>query len=361
MGQESRLKKLGVGILGCGKMGRVYARYFTLSPHCRMIGFYNRTVQWAQELALQYPGVKVYQTWEALVEDGDVDIVGMCTPSHEHREQLEVALRCGKHVLCEKPMASDVNECRKMLDAVERSRNKVMVGFQMRFHPVVRKVDELLKSIGEVYHVDFDFGMYRPEIGWRHKIEQRGGVLKELASHLFDLAVHWCGPVSSVTGVNRIIQEGREVEDYSVNIMEFKSGATGYLFSNYHDRRGRLIKGNIMGIEGQIVWQFSPYKPEDSRVSLFTDGRRDFPVEIPECVDETYPGHLDSFRREIEHFVDCIVNDRVPVVGCREGLDAMEIIDASYESQRKGEKVRLPLWFFPADNIEMCFNKRWQR
>lgn len=349
---------LNVGIIGAGKMGRVYARWFDSHPECRVAAFYNRTRARAEELSAAYPGSTVYDTWQELSSDPSLDIVGICTPSHEHLEQIEFGLAKGKHLLCEKPMANDVNECRQILDLSRAASTKLMVGFQMRFHPVVQTVDVLLDRIGDIYHIDFTFSLYRPGVTWRHQLTQGGGVLKELSSHLFDLMWHWAGDISSVTGTNRIIEHGREVEDYSINMLEFAGGASGMLFSSYLDRRSQAIKGNIQGVNGQISFQFSSYEPSDSKVVLYTDGCEDVSIVIPKEIDAVYPGHLDSFKTEIDHFVDAVLNDKKPLVGAEGGLRALEVIDASYESTRRGGvKVSLPLIRFSVSDLDKCFPK----
>ena len=81
------------------------------------------------------------------------------------------------------------------------------------------------------------------------------------------------------------------------------------------------------------------------------------PVPIPAEIDAVYPGHLDSFQREIEHFVDCILSDRQPLVMAEEGYRALEIIDASYESTRcGGQPIRLPLTGFDSARLAACFS-----
>jgi len=234
-------------------------------------------------------------------------------------------------------------------------KSKVMIGLQMRFHPVVETVDKLIGNVGKIFHISFEFGLYRPGVTWRHKLVEGGGVLKELSSHLFDLCRHWVGEVSSITAVNKIIEPGREVEDYSLNLMEFESGAAGCLTSNYLDRRSYAIKGNIMGIQGQIEFQFSSYDPADSKVTLIQETRREIDIEIPPDIDQVYPGHLDSFKKEIDYFVNCIVSDTEPPISCYDGLKAIEIINASYESGRKGTKVNLPIEEFSPDDLASCF------
>ena len=356
---EDFVSSLRVGIVGCGKMGKVYAYWFDKNPYCVVAGLYNRNRLKAEELSKKYPGSRVYTHWEDLISDNSIDIIGICTPSHEHLVQFKLLVKKGKHVLCEKPMANDIDQCKKMVNMGMKSPRKYMVGFQMRFHPVIEKVNELLPSIGRIFHIDFMFGMYRPEITWRHKLIEGGGVLKELASHLFDLCYLWAGEMKTIQGLNRVIQRGREVEDYSLNIMEFKNGVSGFLNSNYHDRRSRLILGNIMAKAGQISFQFSSYDPVDSRVTLFTNEENngtEIDIDLPEEIDVVYPGHLDSFKKEINHFVDCILYDTEPVVSLEDGLRAIEIDDASYESTRTGKKIEFPFTNFNTSNLVDCYS-----
>lgn len=341
-----RMRKLKVGILGCGKMGRVYAHWFACNSRCEVVAFYNRTYSRAEELANLYAGSAAKADWREITGDADIDIIGICTPSHEHAEQMAGAAEAGKHVLCEKPMARNGAECREMCNLTANLPIKVAVGFQMRLHPVIRKVDELIGRIGPLFHIDFVFGMYRPEITWRHQGLQQGGVLKELGSHLLDLATHWMGHASAITAQNRIISPPREVEDYSLNLLEFAGGATGYLSCNYFDRRGRVIQGNLIGEGGQISWQFSSYDPADSRVVLYGDSDAErIALDMPSAdrIDNVYPGHLDSFAREIDGFVDCIVNDTQPLAGAVEGAKAIELVDASYESTKSGKRIDVAL------------------
>jgi len=351
---------LKVGIIGSGKMGKVYARWFAANPYCEVVAFYNRTRERAEDISRQYRGATVYDTWEALIGDPAIDIIGICTPSHQHLAQIRLGLQARKHILCEKPLANDIYECQTIVKLSQAASSKLMVGFQMRFHPVVTAVDRLLDRIGRIYHAEFVFNLYRPGVTWRHRLTQGGGVLKELSSHLLDLMQHWVGDISAVTGLNKIIDTAREVEDYSVNLLEFRDGAAGFLFSSYLDRRSSSIHGNLLGLTGQLTFQFSPYDPADSRLVLFTDDNdmAEIPITIPSEIDDIYPGHLDSFQREIDHFVHCIVHDERPIVTALEGLRALEVINASYESTRRGgERISLPLTEFSRSHLKDCFPK----
>ena len=347
-----------VGILGCGKMGRVYTDWFSRNPDSKVCAFYNRTREKAEKLSSKHEGSVVFADWEEMIASPDVDLIGICTPSHQHKEQFIAAINSGKHVLCEKPMANDVNDCRSMLEAAEGSGSKAMVGFQMRFHPVVERVGELLKTMGSIQVIESQLSMYRPEVTWKHKLDQGGGAMKELSSHLIDMMRKWCGEVLSVSSQNIIFQEGREVEDYSLTCLSFENGAFGSINTNYLNRNKSLIKGSLICTGGQIDFQFSSYDPADSLVFIVKDEERiSVPIESSGFVDSVYPGHMDSFKKEIDYFIDAIINDRDTIVSIENGVRSLEVIDASYVSSMERKEVHLPLETFDIGRLAESFTK----
>jgi UDP-N-acetyl-2-amino-2-deoxyglucuronate dehydrogenase len=351
----SMTKELGVGVVSSGKMGRVYLHWFSRNPTCKLRALYNRTFENARASIAEY-GIRFCSSWEELVSSPDIDIVGLCGPPSLHAAQAVAAARARKSVLCEKPMAASLSECRGMIEVVEQFGVTLMIGFQLRFHVVVRCIDELLGRIGRPFHLELMFPMYRPGVTWRHRLVEGGGVLNANCCHLFDLARHWLGEIGHLSAENNIVVRGREVEDLSIAIFRFRSGATGLIYGTYNDRREPAIEGTILGTEGQIGFTLSPYRPELNRVSLMIEDSEEH-IDLSEAsnLDPVYPGHCDSFKQEIDHFVTCVLERREPLVTGLDGLKAMEAVFAAYESQRRGTKVYLPLQGFEVDGLELCF------
>jgi predicted dehydrogenase len=353
----SMTKGLGVGVVSSGKMGRVYLHWFSRNPNCVLRALYNRTFENARACIAEY-GIRYCSSWEELVTSPDIDIVGLCGPPSLHAAQTVAAARARKSILCEKPMAASLSECWDMIGAAEQFGVTLMIGFQMRFHVVVRCVDELVERIGRPFHLELVFPMYRAGVTWRHRLVEGGGVLSANCSHLFDLARHWLGEIGHLSAENSILVRGREVEDQSIAIVRFRSGATGLIYGTYNDRREPAIQGAILGTEGQIGFTLSPYRPELNRVSLMIKGSKE-QIELAggSIVDPVYPGYCDSFKQEIDHFVTCVLENREPLVTGLDGLKAMEAVFAAYESQRQDTKVSLPLRGFEIDGLELCFPK----
>ena len=352
---------LNVGILGCGKMGKVYARWFDENPNTRLKLLYNRTFSTAERLAEQYDGCVAVRDWRNVVSDDKIDIVGICTPSNVHYEQVMLCAKNKKNVLLEKPMTGNVLEAARMKQATDEAGINMLVGFQMRFHPVVMKVSELLRDVGRIYSVDFYFGMYRPEVTWRHVLEQGGGVFKELGSHLVDLSRMWLGEIRRISSVNRIFQNGREVEDYCNAMLEFNSGACATIACNYWDRDSRAIRCRIMAENAQINFSFSSYDPTDSGIEwMDADGKKTIGFIMPatENIDAVYPGHLDSFKREIDFFVEAIRTGRDIRQSGVNGLKSMEATNAAYESQRLHKAIDNVYDSFRLDELKNSFIKQ---
>jgi UDP-N-acetyl-2-amino-2-deoxyglucuronate dehydrogenase len=347
----------GVGIIGAGKIGQIYLHSFSSHRECHIAALYNRTTDKAIPLAEKYGG-HLYTDWRDLLAADDVELVGICTPADQHCEQTVLACEAGKHVLCEKPMAPSLAECDQMIAAARANGVTLMIGFQMRFHPVVRGADEVVQSLGQLYHLDFEFPLYRPGFNWRHRRLMLGGVLKEAGVHLLDLACHWLGKVAYVSAETGIAEAQREVEDYATVTLRFHTGAAARIYCSFFDRRPSAIKGNLIGERGQLLFSLSPYRPEDSRLTLLDDdGERPLPLEMPwpENIDPIYPGYLNSFDREIAYFVECANSGFTPITNGELGRQAVEIALAAYQSQRLGGKIPLPLEDFSTDNLDACF------
>ena len=337
--------KIRVGILGLGKMGRVYARWFAAHPDCEVAGVYNRTRAKA-DAALKYaPDAKVYDTWEALVDDPGIDAVGLCTPSDERLAQVKRCIQNGKHVIGEKPFCMDVDEMNAIRDLAAGAEAKVYVASQLKEHVVSRTMRDLLKTIGPVLHMRYSFCMHRLEVErWKYKLQSGGGILRELCGHYIDMVQTWFGPARAVYGHNLIGLPGREVEDLTETFIEFASGQTVHITSNYWERGTKMYQGRVVGKNGQIDYTYSPYQVSDSKVVLYTDeGVRDVPLDMPDEIDDIYPGNIDTFKIEIDHFVDALKQNADTMHTLDMELSTMQIIDASYLSTKTDQKINLPL------------------
>ena len=116
-----------IGIIGCGKIAQVrHIPEYRQNPDCEIVGYYDLNLARAQALASEFGG-KAYVTLEEMLRDKDIDAVSVCVANISHAEDTIAALDAGKHVLCEKPMATTLDDCEKMVMAARRSGRKLMI------------------------------------------------------------------------------------------------------------------------------------------------------------------------------------------------------------------------------------------
>ena len=343
--RERVMAKYKVGILGMGKMGRVYARWFTANPLCEVAGAFNPTKSKAEAVWQYAPDAKIYESWEALVDDPEIDMVGICSPSDIRLVQVERCVKNGKHVIGEKPFCMDVDEMHRMIEVAKSTDCKVYAASQLKEHVVSRTMHELLSAIGPVLHMRYAFCMYRLESDrWKYKLGSGGGILRELCGHYIDMVQTWFGPARAVYGHNLIGQPGREVEDLTETFIEFEAGQTVHITSNYWERGTKRYEGRVVGKRGQMDYTMSPYDVKDSRIVLYTDeGVRELPLAMPADIDDIYPGNINTFKIEIDKFVDAVESGLSVMHTLELEMGTMQIIDASYLSTKTDTKIILPL------------------
>jgi len=340
---KSSSEAIGVGVIGCGKAGTAHLTWYSQNPFVKLVGVYDPDPA-ALEAAASRFRVTTFNSIEDLLEQSALEMVSICGPSNTRAEQVLLACRYHKQVVCEKPMATNLEECRAMIQAASEHRVKLMCFLNMRFHPVIERIDRLIAQIGPIYHIDLEYTQFRTNVSWRHKLVQGGGVLKEQGIHPIDLALHWVGDVENVEAETLVVHPDREVEDHCVTLCRFKSGALGVIYTSYSDRQEESMFGKILGLDGQIRFTLSPYNPDFNRVFLTTDATTEVPLEdFRGVVDPVYPGLLDATKATIDHFVDCVRLDQETPLDGPTAMKAMEVVMASYLSQATCAKVSLPV------------------
>ncbi len=299
-------------------------------------------------------GVKrLYTDYGDLLADGSVDAVSVCVPNALHGPIAAAALRAGKHVLCEKPLANTLVEARKILRAAKKSRKTFMVAMKLRYLPESAYVKSLLDKgrFGFVYH---GYSHYLRPFGgiparptFIHKRLSGGGALIDNGVHLLDLNWYLMGnprPVSAFgTTSMRLVRVGRgfgmsavkakglkcDVEDFGAGMIRFANGACAYLdnaWASFVPQEG-VAHVRILGDRGgATVWPFSVTLSKGSKVADAT----------PDLAGKKFRAPT-----QFEHFVDCVRRDRPPLSTVEQGVQMMQMLDGIYRSSRTGRMIRL--------------------
>jgi predicted dehydrogenase len=349
------MSDLRVGIIACGKAGQAQMHWFSENRQSRIVGVYDPDEQKARDCAKAYD-TELFGSWQELAAHPAVDLVSICSPESAHAEQAIYSCKQHKHTLCEKPFANTLDECDAMIQAAEDGGVLLVPYFNLRFHPVVDAINGLLPDLGDIYSCRINYTQFRTDVTWRHKLEQGGGVLKSQGVHTIDLMVGWLGPVATVSGEMMIVHPERDVEDFALLTMRLRSGAVGEIYVSYTDRQEEEIHGYLQGTRGKLSFAISPYDPKPNAVWLTTSNKKKaLPLRATEAIDPIYPGLLDSSKRAIDHVVEQVMAGKVSSMTAAAARQSIEIVLAGYESQRRGEKVWLPLEDFDAGSLKGCF------
>jgi predicted dehydrogenase len=288
-------------------------------------------------------GCDASDDWRAAVTRPDVDAVVVCTPPHVHAEITIAALRAGKHVLCEKPLARTLAESENMVAAAKESGRMLKCGFNHRHHPAVREARSRLER-GEIGRPLFGRCRYgicgRPgyEQEWRADPAQAaGGQLIEQGTHAIDLFRWFLGDVVEVSCMtSRGYFTGQPLEDNGMALLRFDAGATAMVHASLTQWKN-LFSFEVFGEDGylQIDGLGASYGTERLIV-----GRRDFEAPFHDGVTE-YRGGDVSWRDEWREFRDAIAEGREPLGSGRDGLEAMRVGLAAYEAEKTGRTMRL--------------------
>jgi predicted dehydrogenase len=206
---------IGVAVIGAGMAGRAHAAGYRTAPtlydeglpEVRLVAVADVNPAFASDTARRFGFERAENSWEAVAEAPDVDVVSVVVANPLHRPIVEGLLVAGKHVLCEKPMAPTVEDAEAMVAAAKASGRETGIGFVFRRSPAIAGIRDQLASgaIGRPLHFNghywCDYGVDpRAPMSWRYKGAPGSGALSDIGSHLIDLAEFVCGPIQSVRG-----------------------------------------------------------------------------------------------------------------------------------------------------------------
>jgi len=347
------MKKIRIGIIGCGGIAKnEHVPAILAQPDAEIVALCD-VDRHCCEIVTKEHGINVkhiFTNYEDMIAMDEVDAIDICTPNFFHNPPTIAALKAGKHVLVEKPIARNATEGQEMIDAAKKSGKKFMVAQCYRY----RSENQMLKrfidggAMGEMYYGRVQAIRRRGIPGWGvfiDKEKQGGGPLIDIGVHIMDTVLWLMGhprPIAASgqtytkfgTKPNIVGMMGQwdyknfTVEDFAAGFVRFENGATLTLESSFAANIERDKMGfAIMGTEGGC--QSDPLK-------IFRE-------EYGTLIDIT-PGYLppaDMYKGEIRGFLDCIQNDTEPPVTGEQALQIMKIFDAIYKSSELGKEVSI--------------------
>jgi predicted dehydrogenase len=288
-----------IGYIGAGWTDRVQIPAFTLGG-LQPQAIAARSVENARRVAAKHAIPDVYEHWQDLVQAENVDIVSICTPPDTHREMAVAALKAGKHVICEKPMALNVEEAEAMFAAAQAAPGQLaIIDHELRFHPMRLQLRQMLKegAIGTLIRIDLTrLGSDRLDpafpFTWWSDAEKGGGMLGATGSHCIDTARWLVGRLEAVAGQLqighhvRVDKEGRRREvtadDHADMLVRFANGVQGRLVATGLNPGGYGVTTLLTGSDGALKL--------DSEDRLWVQRGSAYPGDEWEAVRPRYTG-----------------------------------------------------------------------
>jgi predicted dehydrogenase len=308
------------------------------APSAELVAVARRDRAAAEAFAGRHGARRAYSSIEALCDDPEVDAVYVATPVARHCADTRVAAARGKHVLCEKPMALNVAEGERMRDACSAADVKCMLCFYQRFNARHRQIKALLAegAIGRVTAVRMNFSGRSPDRPgtWRQDPGQSGGgCYMDNASHCIDLLRFFFGGVVAVSAFADTLAARYPVEDTASSLLRLANGAhavvTSYWSTDDPDEERKSLL-EILGTEGAIV--STPLHDKFSRGRL---------VVATHAGERTYRFDESTHVAVLEEFAAALAAGRPPSITAEDGVTALRIVEAAYESSRSGRTVRI--------------------
>lgn len=313
------MKKLGVAVIGAGFWGRNHTRNFRELNETELLAVCDINPERAKAVAEQFH-VDAYTDSRKLLKRRDVEAVTICTWSTKLASEALRALKAGKHVLVEKPMANTVQQAGKLVDLAQKKERLLMVGFLMRFIPGVQHIKEAInkREIGTLV-----CATAKRVSRWPERIGDVG-VIKDVAIHDIDIMRYLFNEdptaVYAKTGALK-----HEFEDYAQIMLAFRGGKTAFIEANWltpYKIRKLIVTGSeaIMNLD---------YLTQEVTVET-----------ARQTLTPRYE-QIEPLKLELQHFSNCIINNKEPMITGVDGLRALQIADKALKSAKKCATIRL--------------------
>ena len=338
-----------IGIIGCGKIAQVrHIPEYADHPQAKLAGFFDLNQARARALAEQWGG-EAYSSWEELLADPAIDAVSVCVANNAHAQISIAALKAGKHVLCEKPMATTLEDCEAMVAAARESGKFLMIGQNQRLTKAHQKARELVENgtLGKILTFRTTFGHGGPET-WSvdpgkntwffDKSKAAMGAMADLGIHKTDLIQYLLGEtvVETTAQVTTLDKRGADgqligVDDNAICIYRMSGGAIGTMTASWTFYGAEDNSTVLYGTKGILrIYDDPAY----SLKLITADGEKVlYELEAIQTNDnQTKSGVIDCF-------MDCLVNNTPPAISGESVLTAMRAVFASLESSAEGRAV----------------------
>jgi len=336
------METIGVAIHGAGWVSGEHIKAYIKNPHTRVVAISSRRRESAEARAAEagLTDVKIYTDYNALLADPDVQALSICTPPNLHPQETIAAAEAGKHILIEKAVANDVRSLRAMQAAVKKAGVKTVVSFVLHWNPQFQWIKRMLAegAIGNIFYAEVDYwhniGPWYGQYVWNVKKDIAGSSFLSAGCHAVDAMRYFVqDEVTEVCAYSNKLNPDYEYDTNIVGIVKFAGGAIGKLSSVFDVQCPYAFNIDLLGDKGTI---------RDNRIMAkeFFAGQTDW-IEVPTIRPDSGDVTHHPFVGEINHFVDCILNNKESHVNLEDAAKTHEVCFAMDQSAAEGRPVKI--------------------
>ncbi len=347
-------RTFNIAVIGAGAIGLDHIKSFKQHPAARVLGLAEVSPERGRDAADEHDILHLVTDYRELLKRDDIDVVSIALPNFLHAPVGLEALKAGKHVMIDKPMATNARDAAKLISEARKRRRRLMVGQNMRFTAEIQTAKQLINQgkLGDIYHAKTSWNRRSgiPRIGswFTQKQFAGGGCTYDIGVHALDRVLYLVGEfeAASVSGqtYSRLGPLGRgdgnwgrgeidpnatfDVDDLAVALIKLKSGRTVFLETSWaaHLPDHDLVSSQILGTDAGLM--LNPLR-------LIRPSRQGY---VTEELKTSTP--LVTENRMV-HFIDVLLGKVEPFVKMEESLAVQKILDAIYKSAETGREVRL--------------------
>jgi predicted dehydrogenase len=334
-------KQVGFALVGLGNLAiNQLMPAFAKCRQAKLVGFVSGRPEKARQLAQVYgvdpKNIYSYDTYERIADNPSIDVIYVVLPNSMHAEFTIRALKIGKHVLCEKPMATTPRDCEQMIAAAKAANRKLMIGYRVRYEPHNQALIAYARETGDagptrLILADAGFNIGDPK-QWRlRKPMAGGGSLMDIGIYALNAARYLSGeePVAVNAMMHSTPNDPRfaEVEENINFQLRFPSGVLANCASSYG---GNVNRFRVIKPRGSA--ELDPASSYTGlRMRVFRGG----------ALEERILQQRDHFASEMDHFAECVLKNTEPLTPGEEGLKDLRVMMAIYEAAQSGKTVAL--------------------
>lgn len=345
------MQKTKVALLGAGFIADIHLEsYHRFIPEVEVVAVYTRNAEKAKAFAERHHIPQWYDDLDRVIAESGCEVVDICLPNFLHAEACVKAARERKHIIIEKPLAMTLEEADLMIATCKEYDVKLMYAEELCFAPKYERVRKLVEegAVGQVYMLKQSEKHSGPHSDWFYDINlSGGGVLMDMGCHAlawFLWMLKGAKPISVYATMNTFLHSHRTLgEDNSVVIVEFENGTVCVAEDSWAKHGGMDDKVEVYGLGGVA---YADLFMGNAAITYSKDGYG----YAMEKADTTQGWSFTIFEEvfnqgyphELKHFIECVRENKQPLVSGEDGRAVMELIYAAYASAGKGAKVFLP-------------------